>query len=119
MSMSDLYHAPDTGFEGTASDHIKQDMQRIFDNLTTELNDQLRSIRFFIHCNAWSGDPLEGSFEIDIDVLHHNTEESITYKHRAPTLDIAYDHILRHVKADLEGHVSSGNFILPKLIAAQ
>jgi hypothetical protein len=118
--MSDHYIEPPTGFEGTASDHLKEEIQAIQIKLRHLVGDRLRSINFWINARGYRDDPLDGSFELTVAVEALDEGDDTTYKHTGPTLDAALDHVLRHIVADLSApEIASGNFHLPKLIAAQ
>tara|TARA_R110000824_G_scaffold2808_3_gene12814 strand:- start:352 stop:714 length:363 start_codon:yes stop_codon:yes gene_type:complete len=119
--MSDLYTPKSTGFEGTASDHIKEEMQKLQIKLNQMLGTKLKSIDFYITTGSYGyQDELDGSFELTVRVYDDNDDRSdIKYTHSAPNLDDAISHVTRHINADLDGPViGSGRFRLPKLIAS-
>ena len=117
--MSDLYVPESTGFEGTASDHIKEEMQKLHIKLSQMLGTRLKSIDFWITTSSYGyQDELDGSFDLTVRVFDDNDERTdIKYAHSAPNLDDAINHVMRHINADIDGPViSSGRFRLPKLI---
>ena len=117
--MSDLYRPPSTGFEGTASDHLKEDMQRIQIKLQGLVGTRLRSINFWICGSAYGEGCLEGSFELAVR-LNDEEGEEVNYKHKGPTLDDVINHVMRHIRTDMEAPlIGAGSFSIPKLIAAQ
>jgi len=123
--MSDLYvDIPEsTGFEGTASDHLKDEMQKFHIQLSQMLGNRLKDINFYIMTSAYScDDELEGSFDLTVRVYDDPATSStdIKYAHSAPNLDDAITHVMRHIKSDMTGpEIGSGRFRLPKLITSQ
>lgn len=120
--MSDHYIDQPTGFEGTASDHLKEEMQRIQIRLRQLVGENLRSVNFWVNASCYRDECLEGTFELSVRVDGDTVgnDDSITYKHSGPTLDAAMDHVVRHIEADLaQPDIEAGSFIIPKLIAAQ
>ncbi|MBT5871983.1 MAG: hypothetical protein HOH43_01080 [Candidatus Latescibacteria bacterium] len=124
--MSDLYSwlcdiPESTGFEGTASDHLKEEMQAIHIRMQRILGENLRCINFWINASAYRDDCMEGAFELSVQVdSDDGNRDTITYKHAGPTLEAALDHCVRHIQADIDcPKIPSGSFLMPKLIAAQ
>lgn len=116
--MSDLYVPESTGFEGTASDHLKDEMQKIKSKLFKMVGHNLRSINFWICADSYADNELSGTFELSVKV--DTEDQPVEYRHTGPTLDAARDHVFRHIEADLYSpEIPSGGFHLPKLIAAQ
>jgi hypothetical protein len=116
--MSDIYVPESTGFEGTASDHLKNEMQAIQSKLFKMVGHNLRSVTFWIAADSYANDELSGTFELSVKV---DTEgQPVDYRHTGPSLDAALDHVLRHIEVDLGNpEIPSGGFHLPKLITAQ
>lgn len=116
--MSDLYTPGSTGFEGTASDHLKNEMQSIQSKLFKMVGHNLRSINFWIFADSYADSELSGTFELSVKV--DTEDDPIDYRHTGPTLDDAWNHVLRHIEVDLGNpEIPSGGFHLPKLITAQ
>ena len=117
--MSDLYTPKSTGFEGTATDHLKEEMQRIQIKMKQLVGENLYSVNFWIDANAYRDDCMEGSFQLVVRV-DSESSDSVKYEHNGPTLDAALAHVVRHIEADLsQPDIESGKFLIPKLIAAQ
>ena len=116
--MSDLYTPGATGFEGTASDHLKNEMQSIQSKLFKMVGHNLRSINFWIFADSYADGELSGTFELSVKV--DTEDDPIDYRHTGPTLDAALEHVILHIKTDLSSpDIPSGGFLLPKLITAQ
>ncbi len=117
--MSELYTPRNTGFEGTASDHIKEEIaaaQRRLQNLVG--SERLRCFRIYIFTSAYSDQTLSGTFELQV-TIEDSAGHEVDYKHTAPTLDDAVNHVFRHVLADNSGPlIPSGEYQIQKLISA-
>tara|TARA_R110000751_G_scaffold270595_1_gene370382 strand:- start:200 stop:550 length:351 start_codon:yes stop_codon:yes gene_type:complete len=116
--MFDNYSTPST-FEGSATDHLKEEMQRIQDKMKELVGEKLCSVSFWISADAYRDDCLEGSFQLVVRVYRED-DDSVKYNHTGPTLDDVLAHVVRHIEADLyQPDIASGKFSIPKLIAAQ
>ena len=106
-------------FEGSATDHLKEEMQKIQIKMKELVGENLYSINFWINANAYRDDCMEGSFQLVVRVDGEGGD-AIKYEHDGPTLDAALAHVVRHIEADLsQPDIASGKFSIPKLIAAQ
>ena len=106
-------------FEGSATDHLKEEMQSIHDKMRELVGEKLYSVNFWINANAYRDDCMEGSFQLVVRVDGQGGD-AIKYEHDGPTLDAALAHVVRHIEADLsQPDIASGKFSIPKLIAAQ
>ena len=118
--VTDLYTPSSDGFEGSASDHIKNDMQVIKTQIRELVGDRLRSINFWISASSYGDDEIDGSFELSVNVDSFNYSDKLTYKHTAPSLDAALAHVVRHIETDMAmPEIASGSFYIPKLIASE
>ena len=116
--MSDLYVPNQIGFEGTASDHLKNEMQAIQSKMFEMVGHNLRSVDFWIAADSYANEELSGTFELSVKI---DTEgQPVDYRHTGPSLNAALDHVVRHIEADLcSPEIPSGSFHLPKLITSQ